>query len=240
MTVSAHAVAFGAALSLALGAHADIFTYGQVTDFVTVSHDNPAEIRDVVDNNLIATVRPLAQGATIQKMPFDPFFPEGSEGYLVEGFFAVGYEISFNRTVACAPGFFPGPDVETVVQWRAYYDDDMVHEGQFTITAASIPLSLPIENVDRIEVRGFIELDDGALAPVPLALGDFFAVASTDCPSDRTGDGEVDVRDLLNFVEHWLDESIGAEQSGDNPARISIADLLIYVQNWMDDSVNCE
>ncbi len=52
------------------------------------------------------------------------------------------------------------------------------------------------------------------------------------CVADRTGDGEVDISDLLSYLSEWLTLDPAAELDGIE--GISITDLLTYLDAWFD------
>jgi hypothetical protein len=57
-------------------------------------------------------------------------------------------------------------------------------------------------------------------------------IAEPICPADITGDGGVDVFDLLVYLDHWFAGDAAAELTGDDPAAIDVFDLLAYLDGW--------
>lgn len=61
---------------------------------------------------------------------------------------------------------------------------------------------------------------------------DPYIITFSDCAADLTGDGGVDVFDLLAYLDLWFVGDAAAELTGDDPAAIDVFDLLMYLDSW--------
>jgi hypothetical protein len=61
---------------------------------------------------------------------------------------------------------------------------------------------------------------------------DPYIIVFSTCAADLTGDGGVDVFDLLAYLDLWFVTDAAAERTGDEPAAIDVFDLLAYLGGW--------
>jgi hypothetical protein len=52
------------------------------------------------------------------------------------------------------------------------------------------------------------------------------------CPADLDEDEDVDVFDLLAYLDLWFAADAGAELTGDSPTMVDVFDLLAYLDGW--------
>src|SRR5690606_17847014 len=52
------------------------------------------------------------------------------------------------------------------------------------------------------------------------------------CEADNDADGDVDVFDLLSYLDSWFNLDASAERTGDIPVSINVFDLLAYLDEW--------
>ena len=55
---------------------------------------------------------------------------------------------------------------------------------------------------------------------------------AVECDADVSGDGEVNVTDLLAIIAAWGIDCDGCSEDVNNDANVNVADLLIVIGNW--------
>ncbi len=95
------------------------------------------------------------------------------------------------------------------------------------------PLAPVITPTDSMRVR-FIaqDLNDGSL--VEAGIDAFRVGFSACCRTDYTGDGVIDVLDLLAFLSSWFDTEPRADFNGDSV--VDVLDLLAFLGEWFPAS----
>lgn len=100
--------------------------------------------------------------------------------------------------------------------------------------AEHIPQIILQPGAYHVRIGGAAAVNEAQLYTLTLSRADY---APPTCPCETGGSSsEVDVFDLLAYLDGWFTQDPGAERTGDEPAQVDVFDLLGYLDCWFPAS----